>query len=215
MNTFPSTLSTTYTYRDSSVFSFNRNENDALSVTIDTKHLRMRSIKKEDCDSYVKLFGDREVMRKFGYGETRTKGDSKARLKNRIKSWKENDPYNNLSVLNKSTNEYIGQVTLGHGDYDGNSELSYLFFKNHWGKGYGAEAVNAVVKDYSRATVHEGYTRGGGRPLESITAIVRTDNLGSVRILEKIGMNKIWEGEEFYSACYKFSIDLKEFSKKV
>lgn len=47
---------------------------------------------------------------------------------------------------------------IGHGDEPGQSEVAYLFMKNHWGKGLGTEAVNAVVKEYAPATVLERYT---------------------------------------------------------
>jgi RimJ/RimL family protein N-acetyltransferase len=215
MTAFLSTLSSTYTYRDSSVVNFYVDENEALSVTIDTENLHMRSAIVEDCDSYVKLFGDPDVMGKFANCETKTKEETETRIKNVWnKRWNQNDPYNGLAVFKKFTDEFIGHVVLGHGDAPGQSELAYLFMKNHWGKGYGTEAAMAVVKDYAHATVEEGYTLEG-KTLETITATARPDNPGSVRILEKIGMHKIGEAEKFNALRYHFSINMCELSMKV
>lgn len=215
MTAFPSSLSSTYTYRDSSIVNFYLDENEALSVTVDTENLHMRSTMVEDCDSYVKLFGDPDVMSKFATGETRPKEAVESRLKDIwVKRWQQNDPYNGLAVFKNETDEFIGHVVIGHGDAPGQSELAYLFMKNHWGKGYGTEVATAIVKDYARATIEEGYTLEG-KTLETITATARPDNPGSVRILEKLGMHKICEEEKYKAMRYHFSINMCELSRKV
>ena len=102
---------------------------------------------------------------------------------------------------------------IGHGDAPGQSELAYLFMENHWGKGFGTEAVTAVVKDYAPAAVKEGYTLDG-KTLEKITATVRPDNPGSVKILEKLGMHKIREDEKYGAFRHDYSISLSELTQK-
>lgn len=215
MAVFPSTLSSTYTYRDGSVINFYLDENDALSVTVDTKRLHMRSATIEDCDSYVKLFGDPEVMSKFGTGETISKEMIETRIKDVwSERWNQNDPYSNLAVFKKSTDEFIGNVVLRHGDVPGQFELAYLFKKSHWGNGFASEAAMAIVKDYSRATIQEGYTIEG-KTLETINATARPDNPGSIRILEKLGMHKISEQIKYNALRCHFTINMCELSKKV
>ncbi len=98
---------------------------------------------------------------------------------------------------------------IGHGDEPGQSELAYLFMKNHWGKGFGTEAVTALVKEYAPATVMEGYTLEG-KTLENITATARSDNPASVKILEKLKMHKIGEEEKYESLRQHFSINIIE-----
>jgi len=55
----------------SSKVKFSRDANGALHVTIDTERLYLRSVKapEKDYKFYENLFGDPEVMDKFGTGE--------------------------------------------------------------------------------------------------------------------------------------------------
>ncbi len=217
MTSLTSNVPTTHTYYGSSEVNFFLNDHNALTVTIDTNRLHIRSVEpsEEDYSSYVALFGDQKVMGKFATGQTKTREDTETRVKDVwVKRWQQNDPYSGLAVFKNDTDEFIGHVVIGHGDVAGQSELAYLFMKNHWGKGFGTEAVTSVVKEYAPATVQEGYTLDG-KTLEKITATTRPDNPGSVKILEKLGMHKIGEEEKYGALRHHFSIDLSELSKKV
>jgi ribosomal-protein-alanine N-acetyltransferase len=214
---FTSSISSIHTYHGSSEVNFFLNEHDALTVTIDTDRLHIRSVEasEENYVSYAALFGDQDVMSKFATGQTKTREEMETRIKDVwVKRWYQNDPYTGLAAFKKDTDEFLGHVVIGHGDAPGQSELAYLFMKNHWGKGFGTEAVTAVVKEYAPATVMEGYTLEG-KTLEKITATARPDNPGSVKILEKLGMHKIGEEEKYGALRHHFSINLSELNKKV
>ncbi len=153
-------------------------------------------------------------MRKFATGQTKTREEVVARIKDVwVKRWHQNDPYNGLAAFKKDTDEFLGHVVLGHSGVQGQSEHAYLFMKNYWGKGFGTEAVPAVVKDYAPATVKEGYTLEG-KTLEKIIATARPDNPGSVKILEKLGMHKIGEEEKYEALRHHFAINLCDFPRK-
>jgi RimJ/RimL family protein N-acetyltransferase len=196
-------LSMSVISRFPSEVNFAINENKELTVTIDTESLHMRSIEDSEADlnSYAGLFGDAEVMGKYATGQTKTKEEIGTRIKDSwVKRWKENDPYSALAVFTKQTekfsDEFVGHVVLGYGDAPGQSEMAYLFHKNSWNKGFGTEAVTALVKDYAPAIKEKGYLLEG-KALEEIQATTRIDNTYSVRILEKVGMEKIAENEKF------------------
>lgn len=191
--------SNTHVYRGISEVSFFLNDNEKLSVTIDTERLHIRSVESSESDynAYGALFGDSIVMAKYGDGSTRKKEEIQNRIDTLwVKRWREKDPYSGLAVFKKDSDDFLGHVVLGHGDKAGQSELAYLFMHNHWKKGYGTEAVTAVVQEYAPATVKEGYSLEG-KPLEVITATARPDNPGSVKILEKIGMTLDRKEEKF------------------
>jgi len=212
MNFLETRVSSTHTYRGSAEVNFFIDEHKALAVTIDTERLHIRSVEpsEEDFNSYATLFGDQEVMVKFATGQTKTREDMETRIKDVwVKRWHQNDPYSSFAVFKNDTDDFLGHVVIGHGDAAGQSELAYLFMKSHWGKGFGTEAVTAVVKEYAPATIEEGYTLDG-KTLEMITATARPDNPGSVRILEKLGMHKIGEEEKYGALRHHFSIDLAE-----
>lgn len=66
--------------------------------------------------------------------------------------------------------------------YTGETDLGYRFKKSFWGKGYGTEAATMALKD--------GFDR---LQLKSIYAEAYSENLGSIRIMEKIGMKFLKE----------------------
>ena len=205
----------THTYRHGSTeVNFFVDDHDVLRVTIDTDRLHIRSVEpsEKDYNSYGALFGNTAVMEKYATGQTKTPEEIRIRINDLwVKRWREKDPYSGLAVCKNDTDEFVAHVVLGHGDVPGQSELAYLFMKNHWGKGLGSEAVTALVKQYAPATVKEGYTLEG-KILETITATTRPDNPASVRILEKVGMHKIGEEVKFGALRHHFSINLSEMN---
>ncbi len=62
------------------------------------------------------------------------------------------------------------------------TDLGYRFKKAFWGKGYGTEAAGICIKD--------GFTR---LHLQRIYAEAYTENIGSIRIMEKVGMKFLKE----------------------
>lgn len=190
--------------------SFFVEESDWLTVTIDTDRLHMRSVEASESDynCYGQLFGDLEVMGKYADGSVKTRDEIKTRVNNLwVKRWKESDPFSALAVFKKDEDTFLGHVVLGHGDAPGQSELAYLFMRNHWKRGYGTEAVTAVVQEYAPATISKGYLLEG-KALEKITATARTDNPGSYKILERNGMQKIGEEVKFGGLRCHYSLDI-------
>ena len=57
------------------------------------------------------------------------------------------------------------------------ADIGYEFSADHWGKGYATEAAQAMV--------NLGFTKFG---LHRISADLVADNVGSARVLEKVGM---------------------------
>jgi [ribosomal protein S5]-alanine N-acetyltransferase len=213
MTSLASGVSPTHTYQGSSEISFFLDEQEQLTVTLDTDNLHIRSVEEGDLDSYAALFGDKDVISKYATGQTKTREEMETRIKDTwVKRWHQKDPYAGLAVFKTATDEFLGHVILGHGDAAGQSELAYLFAKGHWHKGVGTEAVTAVVQEYAPATVEEGYILDG-KPLEKITATARSDNPFSVKILTKLGMHKTGEEEKYGAVRQFFSIGLDELKK--
>lgn len=202
-------ISSSRAYQGNSDISFSLDDQHALSVAIDTDRLSMRSVHSEDLDSYAALFGDQDVMEKFGDGKPKSKQDIEMRINDVwLKRWERNDPFSPLAVYKNDTDEFLGHVVLGHGDEAGQSELAYLFMKSHWGKGYGTEAVGAVVLEYAPAITQQGY-RLEGEFLKKITVTARTDNPASFKILENLGMTRIKTEEKFGAQRHHYSISIK------
>lgn len=188
---------------------------EGLSVTIDTDRLHIRSVEatEEDYDRYAALFGDKEVMKKYATGQTKTREEIKTRINGWVKRWLEHDPYSGFAVFKKDTKEFVGHIVLGHGDRPGESELAGLGNQGFWKKGYGKEAAMAIVREYAPATVREGYFLEG-KPLERIVATARPDVPASKRILEKVGMQFVRAEEKFGAMRHHYAINLKAIQAK-
>ncbi|WP_078381135.1 GNAT family N-acetyltransferase [Sutcliffiella halmapala] len=79
-------------------------------------------------------------------------------------------------VIHKETKLFVGAIEL-HLSVGKKAELSYVLHPKWWGQGYATEAAELLVND--------GFNR---LKLNEICATCDTRNLGSARVLEKIGM---------------------------
>ena len=84
-------------------------------------------------------------------------------------------------VVKKSDSQVIGDIGFkGKPNADKQVEVGYGFLKKHWNRGYATEAVKAIMQ-WAFAT---------GK-VETIIAETHSDNLGSMRVLEKLNMKRV------------------------
>lgn len=93
----------------------------------------------------------------------------------------------------KETNEFIGWCGLKQ--VDDEIDLGYRYIQKYWGSGYAKEAAQAVLNF------------GIQQKLPNIVGCADVENVASVKILEKIGLNFL----EIYtetdgSKCVKFTL---------
>lgn len=168
------------------------------SVAIFTDRLKIASIHPTAKDDpiyteYSAMYGDETVMKLLGDGTTKTADYVRDRIDNTwAKRWRDGDVFSGYRVTDKVTGEFLGHITFGHGDSAGEAEISGLGLQQFWRHGYATEASIAMIKHWAPLTVKLGY-QVDGKPLSRIVATARTDNLGSVNVLEfKLGM--LWMG---------------------
>ena len=92
------------------------------------------------------------------------------------------------TVIERASRTAIGQIgTKGQPDEAGRVEIGYGMNPASWGQGYATEAVGALVAFLlAQPTVR------------TVTAETLPDNIGSIRVLEKLGFVRI--GERFDEA---------------
>lgn len=92
------------------------------------------------------------------------------------------------SVFSKQTNQFLGWCGIKLNE-QGDHDLGFRFHQKEWGKGYATEAAKASL-DY-------GFNTLG---LKTIIGRAAHENLASIRVLEKLGM-------EFYKedSCGHFT----------
>lgn len=84
--------------------------------------------------------------------------------------------YGRWAVVLKESNEVLGWCGLKYHS-EGYSDIGYRFFRKYWGQGFATEAAKASLK-YGKEVLK----------LDPIWGRVSKDNVGSIRVLEKIGM---------------------------
>jgi RimJ/RimL family protein N-acetyltransferase len=85
--------------------------------------------------------------------------------------------------------------------------LGYAFFETAWGKGYATEACTALIDAY-KSSLQTQSTHTHKKPvLNYIEACLHPDNVGSIRVLEKLGFERVRWGDEpepvFYAGKWR------------
>jgi hypothetical protein len=116
------------------------------------------------------------------------------------------------------------------GDPNSTGEVAYLFNKNYHKsettKYVGYENVGALIWGYGASLyakkdcVNQVYDSKeekfvGGLPFTSLSATSRTDNIASVRILEKLGFGKGEITNKFGHDRYEFELKYEEFEEMI
>lgn len=142
---------------------------------LETERLILRRFEMKDAESYAECFEDPKVYTYWGHGIR--KGDSFERVQRNINEMREMT----WAIIDKNTGEAMGDIVAFN--FDGSrqsgkiiSELGYRIAVRHWNKGIMTEAVKAVVDFLFDNTT-----------IERIYATVMTENIGSIRVLEKNG----------------------------
>jgi ribosomal-protein-alanine N-acetyltransferase len=78
------------------------------------------------------------------------------------------------------TNEFIGWCGLKHRPEIDEIDLGYRFMKKHWGNGYAYESAKHVL-DYGLQVLQ----------LKNITGRAHVENIASLKVLQKIGMQYV------------------------
>lgn len=79
------------------------------------------------------------------------------------------------TLVERATDTVIGDIAI-HQSFQGRAaEIGYTLHPDHWGRGYGVEAVEAVID----ALIDRGVRR--------LSASTHPDNLASIRLLERLG----------------------------
>ena len=154
-----------------------------MRVYLETERLILRRFTREDVDLLVALDGDPEVMRYLTGGQpTPREAIEHDFLPAWLRYYERGDDYGFWAAVEKGSGAFLGWFHLRPtGDAPpGEVELGYRLIRAAWGKGYATEG--------SRALVDKGFRELGVR---RVVASTYQDNLGSRRVMEKLGMTLV------------------------
>jgi RimJ/RimL family protein N-acetyltransferase len=153
-----------------------------VSTRLGTERLVIRALDPSDAKAWIAMVSDPEVRRFLPPGPEPTMETFEGAIKSRHAMERELG-YSMWAVEDRTTGMFIGQCGIRPArsmDKDAGSEidLAYHFARASWNKGYAAEAAIAVLA--------HGLGPVG---LESIMAVTVPENVGSWRVMEKVGMH--------------------------
>lgn len=159
---------------------------------IETERLILRKLKESDLD-YIYAWGsDEDVTKYVTFPTHKSKEDTKKILDYWLNEYKNSNAIR-FAIENKEISEVMGMIDVVEITSDGYPEIGYASAKKYWGKGYMTEACKTMV-DY---LFELGYKK--------ILIRAMIDNIGSNRVIEKVG----------FSFIKKEEVHLKKLDKNV
>ena len=155
--------------------------------SIETERTIMRKLTIEDAFNFYNLNLDKEVLKYTGDKPFVNLQDSIDFLKN----YDQYERYGvgRLAVIDKTTGKFIGWCGLKYSQDNKEYDIGFRFQRNYWNNGFATETAKRCL-DY-------GFNQLG---IEKIVGRVMKENIGSIKVLEKIGMtfkeNFDFEGRE-------------------
>jgi len=145
------------------------------NLFIETERLLIRPFKMEDIEPSYIMNLDAEVSRYTGDGGIVSKEEIERRIVENVFGDYEKHGFGRLAVELKGKNKFIGFTGLKYLEDMDEVDLGYRFMKEYWGKGIATESAKACV--------NLGFNK---LRLKRLIAMVLPENIGSIRVLEKL-----------------------------
>ena len=177
-----------------------------MKIYLETERMRLREFVPEDADLLVDLDSDPRVTRYINGGKPTPREYVVESVMPRLMSYYErNDGLGLWAALHKPDNEFMGWFLFRPFLPDPDkTELGYRLKHKFWGQGFATEGSQAlIVKGFGSL----GVTR--------VVAIADPENIGSRRVMEKVGMTL--EGDHIEPdgfVCVKYGLPREEFEAR-
>jgi RimJ/RimL family protein N-acetyltransferase len=149
-----------------------------MSTRLETARLVIRTFEPRDAGAWIAMVNDPEVNRFLPPSADATMAIFQEAIQRRH-SMEREIGYTMWAVEDKATGAFLGQCGIRPVDEGAGPEidLAYHYTRASWNKGYATEAVIAVLA--------HGLGPVG---LDRIMAVAMPENVGSWRVMEKVGM---------------------------
>jgi|AP95_1055475.scaffolds.fasta_scaffold00715_7 RimJ/RimL family protein N-acetyltransferase len=165
----------------------------SMKIHARTERLILREWDASDLDAFAEIISDPEVMTHIGNGEVRPRSSAEEFIQ-RVLEHQSTRGWTRFAVEHVESGDLMGFSGLD--DKIGRIDFGWRLAKRFWGVGYGYEA-SAVALWVAQNTFS----------LTHITSQSYPENVGSVRIIEKLGMVRIGETEEFSKVVHIYGFE--------
>jgi [ribosomal protein S5]-alanine N-acetyltransferase len=149
----------------------------AILPELVTSRLVLRRLEFGDAEFLVELLNEPSFLENIGDRGVRDEQDAHRYLREGPMAMYAKYGFGLWHASLKSDGTAVGMCGLLKRDSLPDADIGYAYLPAHWGKGYALEAADA--------TLRHGVEQYG---LRRIIAVVSQHNAGSIRVLEKIGM---------------------------
>jgi len=172
---------------------------------LETSRLIVRHQALDDLDSLFALYCDPDVSR-YIPDAPRDYEEAREELEWHMNGHPKYPELGLWATIHKETNKFIGRCGLLPWTIDGQNEVevAYLINKSYWGQGLGTEAAQAIL-DYGFEKLN----------LSRLICLIDEENLASIKVAEKIGMNFEREGRDEIGPFLLYSRNKLHRLKKV
>lgn len=146
-----------------------------MKQILETNRLLLRELNSEDAENFYLLNLNPNVTKYTGNSAFKNIKEAKAFLEN-YQDYKQNG-YGRWAVINKGTDKFIGWCGLKFGEIKNETDIGFRFFEEEWNKGYATESAIGCLK--------YGFEKLN---LNRIVGRAMKENIGSIKVLEKIGL---------------------------
>ena len=161
------------------------------ATPLDTPRLRLRPCRAKDRDAFVALNTDPEVRHHMNGALTRVVAEGRF---DEILSG-EVAQRTCWAVIEKETGAFAGQTSLWFDCNQPYHDLSFLFFKPFWGRGFATETACRLVAHCLRDA-----------GLAGLSATVDCDHTPSISVLKKAGFKKASVGTDEHGPFFIYTI---------
>lgn len=150
-------------------------------IKLSTERLTLRLIELSDSDSIHTLHSLPETDKFNTLGIPKNIQETKSIIEAWIKENNKSESKNLTFAIEQSiSKKFIGLIALKIGNEKfKNGEVWYKLHSDYWGKGFGTESLNSILNfGFEKIKLHR---------IEAGCAI---DNIGSIKVLEKVGMTR-------------------------
>ena len=144
---------------------------------LETKNLILRQVSPDDAQFIFALLNDPAFIRNIGDRGVRTLDDAHDYIRNRLVASYEKFGFGMYLAILKDSGDATGLCGLVKRDGLDDVDIGYAFLPQYRSKGYATESALAV-KEYAKSVIR----------LKRLVAITDPANRGSIRVLEKIGL---------------------------
>ena len=146
-------------------------------VVFETERLLIRKLNIDDADFMLDLLNQPSFHHFIGDRGVRTTEDARTYIRDRAISIYEKAGLGPFAVELKSNGDVIGVSSLLKRDELDDVDVGFAFLPDYWKQGFATESGNAALEF--------AFSELG---LDRIVAVTQSDNVGSIKTLENMGM---------------------------